>query len=396
MIQKILSVAVLVLVIGTGCSQNISIPQSTGDPSESGSVSASSESENSAPSAPAMDFVNDAALHRNILVNYGADITTGTDGKPLEAHQGASLFLREDWDSEHPMEGFGYFGWNFGQMWNEGITDEERQTKYAHPSGKDNMGWFFPQALYEERAQQYFDVGVDELRSITEYDAENEGYHMQAGFGMGGKVQVELHTVEQKEDVLELHLTLVYEGAEPARSEDKILRVRMAEDGGYKYIGCITESSAASIKAETAVFALGTQDSEEKTLQVDDTIGDWVLSDLKITYADSEPKIRALEASFTGEVTLNGTISRNGLVELGYDFLVAEQDVGKMPRYLSPVNENKGYFLFMLDIPDGIANTPTLEHGEKLDCKITISEYRFTFAYRTAPSGATVTKIELL
>lgn len=69
---------------------------------------------------------------------------------------------------------------------------------------------------------------------------------MQAGFGMGGKIQVELRSVEQQEDILEIYLTLVYEGAEPARSEDKVLRVRMATDGSYKYIAYVTEGGGSS------------------------------------------------------------------------------------------------------------------------------------------------------
>jgi hypothetical protein len=103
-----------------------------------------------------------------------------------------------------------------------------------------------------------------------------------------------------------------------------------------------------------------------------------------------------LEATFEGEVTLNGTISRNSMAEYAYDFVVSEEDRAKMPHYIAPEMTQKDRFMFMLDFTDDTGEAVHLEHGEEMSCKITISEYRFIFAYMTAPASATVVDIEIL
>lgn len=145
---------------------------------------------------------------------------------------------------------------------------------------------------------------------------------------------------------------------------------------------------------ETAVFQLGLKTTDKKTMKVGDTLGDWTLSDLEIGY-DEANKIQMLEALFKGKVTLKGTITRSSLMDVGYDFTVSEEDRSKMPHYISDEMEQKEEFMFMLTIPENIANAPSLQHGENQECNITISDYRFIFAYMTAPASATVEKIDI-
>ena len=145
---------------------------------------------------------------------------------------------------------------------------------------------------------------------------------------------------------------------------------------------------------ETAVFQLGLKTTDKKTMKVGDTLGDWTLSDLEIGY-DEVNKIQMLEALFKGKVTLKGTITRSSLMDVGYDFTVSEEDRAKMPHYISDEMEQKEEFIFMLTIPENIANAPSLQHGENQECNITISDYRFIFAYMTAPASATVEKIDI-
>lgn len=147
--------------------------------------------------------------------------------------------------------------------------------------------------------------------------------------------------------------------------------------------------------SETAVFSLASSGVEGKLMKVGDTIGDWTLTDLKITYFKDTDNIRMVESVFSGEVILKGTISRSNLLEDGYDFLIAEEDQGSIPKYISP-EATKDVDMFMLDIPENFGNKPRLEHGEQMKCNITINRYKFTFAYTMAPNSATLVRIEEL
>lgn len=145
----------------------------------------------------------------------------------------------------------------------------------------------------------------------------------------------------------------------------------------------------------SAVFQLGLRGTEQKNMRAGDSIGGWILKDLQIAYFPDQ-KIRMLEALFQGDVTLKGTVARSPLADDAYDFTVSEEDRAKMPHYISPEMTQQEALMFMLDIPDGIANAPSLSYGERLECAVTVSDYRFVFAYMSAPSGAAVTRIDVL
>lgn len=146
---------------------------------------------------------------------------------------------------------------------------------------------------------------------------------------------------------------------------------------------------------QQAVFALG-PDGEKKTLTVGNTIGDWTLADLQINTQPNTGEINTLEAKFTGEVTLRGSVTRSVLVDLGFDFTVSDEDRSKMPYYISPEAPRKDTFSFMLKDAQKLTDLLNLSHEEKKECQITISSYCFIFAYTMAPATAEVVTLNLL
>ena len=142
----------------------------------------------------------------------------------------------------------------------------------------------------------------------------------------------------------------------------------------------------------SAEFSLG-RDGDAKTVRAGDTLGDWKLADLKIDYS-GDGALNMLEATFEGNVTLRGTITRNFLSEDGYDFTVAKEDEARMPFYVSPEMSYKDDYMFILNFSEELGNPVTLDYDESLDCTVTISDYHFTFAFMTAPDSATVVAIE--
>ncbi len=145
----------------------------------------------------------------------------------------------------------------------------------------------------------------------------------------------------------------------------------------------------------SAVFALGLGGQKEQTMGVGDRIGDWTLSDLQIDY-DGDNRIQMLEATFAGDVTIAGSISPSALLEGAFDFRVAPEEEGKMPCYISPDMGQKDEIWMMLNLPEELAATLSLANGEQKECRITLRDYRFIFAYMMAPASATATSIEML
>ncbi|MEG1151825.1 MAG: hypothetical protein RSD67_03020 [Oscillospiraceae bacterium] len=258
MLKIIVPILVAVLLVGSGCStrqKSTDEIQSASDTvSTSSSNYESSISEQSSSSEVSENPINDELL-RDILINYGANKFPDEGEKTLIEHKSGSLFSYEDdWDETHPMPNFNYYIWNLGQLWNEDISYEERVEKYANPSGKENVGWFFPQDIYESRVMQYFDVTTELLRSSEEYDAKYQGYSIYGGGGIGEKVQIKIFKTEQIDDILKLHITLVSNEYNRKNYENKykILSVRLAEDGSYKYIGCITEKNPSQEQIDSS------------------------------------------------------------------------------------------------------------------------------------------------
>lgn len=154
----------------------------------------------------------------------------------------------------------------------------------------------------------------------------------------------------------------------------------------------LPEESSEADTIETAAFALGNAGDPHEIAE-GDSIGDWTLADLKITYMD-DGSLTKLSALFEGNITLKGTIAPSVFTENRFDFRVAAADKGKMPCYIAPDETPKDEIWIALNIPDTIADTLNIE-GE-VECEITVSDYRFVFAYMMAPASATVVDVDLV
>ncbi|WP_312643487.1 hypothetical protein [Hydrogenoanaerobacterium sp.] len=235
MLKRIFVVLAAAFLIA-GCTRN---EQPSSTVSETAIEASSSSSSASGPAKNEED-----SLYRDILINYGAYIPEISDYQ-LSAHKGASLFWHSDWDEQNPLPADAYFSWYLGQLWNEGLSYEERAVKYASPYGEDR-GWFIKKQDYESKAQKYFDVTTEYLRSAKAYDAKYEGYTIGGGGGIGETPKIVLFKTEREGDVLKLYLTLVYNEENriyAMPNEYKILSVRLLEGGGYRYIGYTTDQS---------------------------------------------------------------------------------------------------------------------------------------------------------
>ena len=153
----------------------------------------------------------------------------------------------------------------------------------------------------------------------------------------------------------------------------------------------VENSEVDDTAIETASFSLG-YDCDAQEMTVGDSIGNWTLANLQITYCD-DWRLNMLETFFEGDVTLAGTLSRSALMDDGFDFRVAIEDAGKMPCYVASEMTPKDEIWMMLDIPNTIADTLNIE--SEVECEIIISDYRFIFAYMMAPASATVVDVLL-
>jgi hypothetical protein len=162
-----------------------------------------------------------------------------------------------------------------------------------------------------------------------------------------------------------------------------------------------SDKSEPSPNPETVSFALGLAGGEVLSMHVGDAIGGWTLADLEITYFGEDSlyagDVSVLTATFAGDVTLQGSLTRSNFVEDAFDFWVTDEDGSKMPRYVSPeMADDEGSFVFMVDIPENLALAQEPDFGEELSCQITVSEYRFVFGHMMAPAGVTITDIQIL
>ncbi len=134
-------------------------------------------------------------------------------------------------------------------------------------------------------------------------------------------------------------------------------------------------------------FVLG--DSKEgKILAVGDEIGSWKLDNLEISHSN-DGQLHHVFADFSGEVTLEGTIVRNGMMENGYDFIVKESDRFFLPKISEGREVNRVY----INISEEMKAALNLDFGEELPARITINEYNYRFAYTEAMNSVAVTNL---
>ena len=145
---------------------------------------------------------------------------------------------------------------------------------------------------------------------------------------------------------------------------------------------------------KTAVFQLGKDNTTTKTLSIDDTIGDWTVSDIEVVYQNDY--VDRIEAIFEGDVTISGTISPSGFSGGGYDFIVSDSDINKMPYCILEEVDLDKQKMFMLNLEETIENLPVFGADGSALCTITVSKYRFISAPMGAFPSASATKIEYI
>lgn len=208
-----------------------------------GDAPAVSQTSSSSPSASSEDDLQDSApraddaLAREIVKTYGAEEETAPDGSVRLFPSAVSLYyLSEDWEKPEDLSTGNYFSWFYFTTIEEDY--EYMLLAYRNPLG-ENMGWFYPQDIFEDRVQSHFDVSSDLLRSDPfYYNAQYQGYTVGAGGpGIGERPDI-TYSYTQEGDTLTLNVVLHYEH----QPVSHILTVRLEPGGGWKYISCKMES----------------------------------------------------------------------------------------------------------------------------------------------------------
>jgi len=180
----------------------------------------------------------DDALAREIVMVYGAEETV-RDGQTLLVPTLVSLYFSSDpensWEGGESLDPWSYFCWVFGSTMKEEY--EYKLEAYKNPKGEE-YGWFFPQDIYEERVQTYFEVSTGHLRGTDAYDAEYQGYSIGGGGGRGD-TPVLSYEYSQEGELLTIAVTADYDSSPDCRHT---LTVRLEEGGGWKYLADKVES----------------------------------------------------------------------------------------------------------------------------------------------------------
>ena len=153
------------------------------------------------------------------------------------------------------------------------------------------------------------------------------------------------------------------------------------------------KEEALEEEKEKITLKLG-PNGEEKECSVGDKIGEWKIAELFIEREDNGDYF-AISMLFEGTVTLEGSIERNVIIEEGYDIVLDESSLEKMPYII------EGYFSeirprFLLDFSEEIENKPHLDWEETAKVRITVSNFSFDRAPRMSMDGFDVISIEYL
>jgi hypothetical protein len=293
--------------------------------------------------------------------------------------------LQFDWDQDD------YYALNMSWVF-ESLYDlkygKRASDDYNEADGQGRV--IVPSDVVEDVMQNYLTITTEQLHSIFAYSEGQGGYVYEALEGGGYAPRPEVVAVTENTDG-SISLTVDAVAAELGDDQymTSILTVTDNPEGSVKYL-----SNKVTKVTHIADFALGEDPAAAKAMREGDRIGDWTLTNLQIDYSNGA--IHMLEANFQGNVTLNGTLSRSALVEYGFDFTASNEDEAKVPYYISPETGGEDRLMFMLNGTEELADFPSLEHGERLECNIRIRDYRYIFAHMTAPASATVADIEIL
>lgn len=370
--KRILVIILALAICFSGCGWNVEIV----DPREE-TISLEKEPEAEEISE---DFIE------KIILDFGA--VKKEDGT-FESEKIGGFLYDMYFEKAYSLETKYYFYWATGKFV-EKYSDYS--TRFASPHG---IGYSFPAEEFEELIEGYFGVNPERLREDTSfYDGTHNAYCSPGasigGFGSQYEIKILSHT--KIEDELVIYLSV---GGAPC-----YLNVLLTENGGYRFLSYLPEKIEepeypVSAEGETLSFCLGYNSTEILKLAVGDSIGDWVLEELDVSYTSDgiRKNYDSISATFSGTVTLEGLITVNPYAGAGYNFRIRNSDgLDKIPKI---AEENIETFIetFRIGLPE-VENLPELKENESFPCYITIDSYTANYAATEAMHSANVVKIE--
>ena len=341
-----------------------------------------SEIENSETEEISEEFVEE------IILNFGAEkLENGTYcvTEPFSFYRGTGKY--EDFKiidtSANSLYGMGAM---LGKEYIEEIYVSDLRYKVYNAENFENMVY------------KYFGISAEVLKNTIHYNEFEEldgaGYYWLDGpYYIDENPSVTLENFEKNTDSLIVHLKVDYEKEADVSG---VLTVKLLPEGGYNYISYVTEKIEGTEPEEivSMTFKLGSK-GETVELFPGDSIGEWVLTKLDVDYNPETDWTDSIEAEFSGNVELKGHIERNVMAELAYDFVVDRSEFDRMPFLVSKdFKEFRGNFV--MNIPEGLENSPNLDWNESLPCKITISGFSISCAYTETFDSIDIVKIEPL
>ncbi len=329
-------------------------------------------------------------LYEEMLLNFGA---LKTDSGEITANKIVSLYFNTDgFVDGRNLDETSCFVWAMHYL--NYRCEYDPSELFAHP---EFTGWAYPSEYYEPAVFEYFGIPAEELRKGELYNQEYDLYNIGGGGGIGDTPFIIFNGVDEKEDTVDLHLTLDFDLNEDC---NMVLKVKLLPEGGYNYISYLPEETKGEEKPEVAPgtkvgFRIG-YDGERKMMSVGDTIGIWTLEKLE-AYPDEEKGegfYNSVSAAFSGEVRLKGYISLNPYAGAGYQFTINDSgDIDKMPWLVSN-NLGNVQQVFLIGYPE-VENMPELKDSEYFHCYLTIDSYTVNRAYTESFDTAEVVKIEI-
>ena len=329
-------------------------------------------------------------LVEEIVLAFGAEKLE--DGTFISDKTGGFLY-ETPFNSASALEMKYYFYWaagEFSRRYGEDIS------KFASPHG---IGYSFPAEEFEEIIESYFGVGYKTLRKNKDFYCSEHGAYCSPGGGVGFGQQFEIKILSYVKIENELSILL------SVGDTLNYLNVLLTENGGFRFLSYVPEktnsaeapsenSGETETENQSLLFKEG-PNGEPKTLSVGDSIGNWVLDDLKVySYIENGEKCYdSASAIFSGTATLAGYISLNPQEGPGYYFTMRnDEDFKKVPGV---AEEGLNFFetCFKIGEPN-VENLPDLKEGESFPCYLTIDRYSINAAYNDAFNSANVVKIE--
>ena len=195
-----------------------------------------------------ISFLDEENLfYRDILLNFGGSLNHEGRVTPFKF---ASLFYKENGYADcSDMEPLDYFTW---MCCYERLHPEIETIETINKNGVSVN--YFPEQLYENTVQSFFEVEADRLRSDEVYDPE-VGYYLEnnaAGFGIVPTIT--LVSAEKENDILKLRIKIRGE-----EENEFLLSVRLLEDKSYKYISFVPlkNKTPEEILCRDIMFAFG-------------------------------------------------------------------------------------------------------------------------------------------